>query len=196
MTDDRLQDVPAGDQAAPAAEVGWEPSDWSACLRREQHKRLAMAIGLVALAGALLLTGPPGLSDWLVAFCLLLVAVETAHSFVAAGAREKWERETRQSVRVRHALRHHSSIGTADRALVTDRARHMATWSMVAFVGWPLLATVLVGRGLEVADRPTSLIVLVIVACFLLVARAAQRFRHARRWLADPLPRDERTPWT
>ena len=196
MSEDGPRDVGGEVPARPAGDVGWEPSDWSACFRREHHKQLALAIGLVVVAGAVLLTGPPGLSDWLTTACLLIVAVETVYSFVSAEGREKWERETRQTVRVRHALRHHSSIGAADRALVTDRARHTATWSTVAFVGWPLLAVALVGRGLEVADPPTSLMVLGIVACLLLVARAVQRLRRARRWLADPLPRDEEPSWT
>lgn len=195
MTDDRSRD--GGDQA-PAerlGEAGWEPSDWSACLRHEQHKQLAMAISLVVLAGALLLTGPPGVSDWLTAACLLIIAVETVYSVVSAERREQWERETRERVRVWHALRHHVGIGATDRPLVTDRARHLATWSKVAFVGWPLLGVVFVVGMLD-DHVPASLAVPVVLLCLLLVGRAVRRARLARRWLADPLPRVEESPWT
>jgi hypothetical protein len=153
-----------------------------------------MAIGLVVLAGALLLTGPPSLSDWLIASCLVIAAVETVHSFVGAAGREKWERETRERVRVWHALRHHVGIGATDRALVTDRARHMATWSKVAFVGWPLLAVFFVGGYLDDQGPTLPLVVPVVIACMLMVARAVRQARLARRWLADPLPRDDETP--
>jgi hypothetical protein len=201
VTDDRLPDVRAAAGAEPAAEVGWEPSDWAACLRRERRKQLASVTGLVVLVGVVgpvlgstVLDWSPNLGYLLPVTITLIFVAETVISFVSATDRARWEREAREEVRIRHALRHHTGIGAADRALVTERARAMVTLSKVAFVGWPLLAVALVGRSLEVADPPASLIMLVIVACLLLVARAVQRFRRARRWLADPLPRDERTP--
>lgn len=196
MTDDRLPDVAAAASAEPAAEVGWEPADWSACLRRERRRQLAAAIGLVVFVGVVgpvvgftVLDWSPDLGYLLPVAISLIFAAETVISFVSATDRARWERETREEVRIRHALRHHTGIGAANRALVTERARAKVTVSKVAFVGWPLLAVVLIGRSLEVADPPASLIGLVTAACLLLVARAVQRFRRARRWLADPLPR-------
>jgi hypothetical protein len=45
-----------------------------------------MAIGLVVSAGAVVLTRAPGLSDWLLASCPLVIAVETPYSLVDARA--------------------------------------------------------------------------------------------------------------
>lgn len=200
MTDDRLSDASDQAQAERAADVGWEPADWSACLRRERRKQLATVIGLVVFVGVVLpvlglvvLDRPPSLSYWFWGAFTLIFVAETAYSFASAAGRVQWERETRQAVRVRHALRHHRGIGAADRALVTERARSLATGSKVASVGWPLLALLLVVGILEGRD-PRAFLIVLVVACLLLVARAVRRARLARRWLADPLPRDEPTP--
>jgi hypothetical protein len=129
---------------------------------------------------------------WLWLLITVIYVGEAVQSRVSAAGRAQWERETRRHVRISHALRHHVGIGAADRALVTERARTMNTWSKVAFVGWPLLAVALVAGLLDAGDPPASLIGLVIAVCLLLVARAVRRARLARRWLADPTPRDER----
>ena len=201
MTDERLQDVPAEAPADPAAEVGWEPSDWSACLRRQRRKQLATVVGLVLLVGVvapllrlMVLGRPPSLTYWFwMSFTLLYVA-SAVHSYASATGRASWEQETRQSVRVSHALRHHVGIGAADRRPVTERAKSIDTWSKVAFVGWPLVAVVFVAGMLDGQGPTMPLVVPVVIACILLVARAVHRSRLARRWLADPLPREERTP--
>ena len=180
-----------------AADVGWEPADWTACLRRQRRRQLVTAAGLVVLVGVvapllrLTVQGrPPSLTYWLWAAFTLVYVAEVVYSFVSAAGRARWERETRQRVRVSHALRHHVGIGVADRALVTERARTLNTWSKVAFVGWPSLGVVFVAGVLD--DRvPASLAVPVVLLSLLLVGRAVRRARLARRWLADPLPRGE-----
>ena len=69
LTDDRLQEVRAEAHADHAAEASWEPSDWSACLRRERRQQLAVVTGLVVLVGIVapvlrlaLVDRPPSLS--------------------------------------------------------------------------------------------------------------------------------------
>lgn len=202
MTDDRLHDLRAEAQAEPGAEVGWEPPDWSACLRRERRTQLAAVIGLVVLVGVVwpvlrfaVQDRSPGVTYWVWVFITLIYVAETVISFVSATDRARWERETRQAVRIRHALRHHVGIGAADRALVTERARSMVIRSKVGFVGWPLLGAVFVAGVLD-DQVPASLAVPLVLLCLLLVGRAVRRARRARRWLADPLPRDEQTSST
>jgi hypothetical protein len=201
VTEDRPQDVRGDAVAERTADIGWEPSDWSACLRRLRRTQLATVIGLVVLAGGLpvlwfaVLDQRPSLTYWFWASFTLVFVAENTSSLVSATGRVRWERETRQAVRTRHALRHHTSIGAADRALVTARARTVHTWAKVAFVAWPLLGIVLVAGMLD-DQVPASLGVPLVLLCLLLVGRAVRRSRLARRWLADPLPRDERTPWT
>jgi hypothetical protein len=201
VTDERLDDVRAEAQAERAAEGGWEPADWSACLRSRRRRQLATVVGLVLLVGVvapvlrlIVLGRPPSLSYWFWVSFTLIFVVETVYSFVSASGRVQWERETRRNVRVSHALRHHVGIGAADRALVTERAQSIDTWSKVAFVGWPLVAVVFVAGMLDDQGPTMPLVVPVVLACILLVARAVRRARRARRWLAHPLPRDERTP--
>jgi hypothetical protein len=147
VTDDRLHDAGVEVEAERTAELGWEPSDWPACLRRQRRRQLATAAVLVVLIGVLLpvlrltvVDRPPSLTYWFWAAVCLVYVAEVVHSYFSATGRASWERETRQSVRTSHALRHHVGIGVADRALVTERAKAMDTWSKVAFVGWPLLA--------------------------------------------------------
>jgi hypothetical protein len=197
VTDDRLQGVRGDAQAEPAADVGWECSDWSACLRRERRKQLAVAATLVLMFFVVspllrwtVLDPSFGWTYWTWVVITLIHVAEVVISFVSATDRARWERETRQTVRIRHALRHHTGIGVADRALVTERARAMVTVSKVAFVGWPLLGGLIIGTIIDVG-LPASLVVPVVLLCLLLVGRAVRRARLARRWLADPLPRDE-----
>lgn len=198
MTDDRLHDV--GARAEHADEIGWESPDWAAVLRRHRRRQAAVGAGMVAficvvvpLVRLVVQDRPLSLMYWLWLLITIIYVGEAISSRVTADGRAQWERETRQKVRISHAIRHHVGIGVRDRSLVTERARSIATWSKVAFVGWPLLAAALVARRLEVGDLPASLILLVSVVCLLLVARAVHRARQARRWLADPLPRDEQT---
>ena len=195
VTDDRQQAVRADAQAESAEEGGWEPTDWSACLRRARRKQLALVGGMVLLFWVVSpvhqLTvddRPLGLMHWVWAFLGLLYVVEMVISFVSETDRLRWEQETRQAVRITHALRHHTSIGFADRALVTDRAKAMALWARVGFVGWPLLGAFFIAGILD-DHLPASLTVPVVLLCLLLVGRAVRKARLARRWLADPLPR-------
>ena len=195
MSDGRSPEATDPAQAGPASDAGWEPADWRDRLRRRRCRQLATAIGLVVLIGVVApllrvtLDRPPSVTYWIWAFLTLVYVVEAAYSWISPAGRARWEQETREQVRVSHALRHHVGIGTADRALVTERARTMNTWSKVAFVGWPLLGVVFVAGILD--DRvPASLAVPVVLLCLLLVGRAVRKARLARRWLADPLPRD------
>lgn len=197
VTDDRLEAAVDRAEGDHAADVGWEPQDWAAVLRRHRHRQTAVAAGMVALFGVvipLLVLVVQDRSLGLMYWVWLLITVahvgEDVLSRVTADGRAQWERETRERVRIWHALRHHVGIGATDRALVTDRARHLATWSKVAFVGWPLLGVVFVAGMLD-DHVPASLAVPVVLLCLLLVGRAVRRARLARRWLADPLPRDD-----
>ena len=135
-----------------------------------------------------------GWSYWLGVVVTLIIVGETVESRVSTEARASWERDARQQVRVERAWRHHVGIGAEDRARVTERARAVDTVSKVAFVGWPLLAGVLVAGILQDPELPTWPAVPVIAACLLLVARSVRRRGRARRWLADPLPREPAGP--
>jgi hypothetical protein len=105
----------------------------------------------------------------------------------------EWEDEARQEVRIEHALRHHVSIGAADRQLVTEQAATIRRWAVVSLVGWPLLLTVLVAPLLASADvPPPAKIGFGLIAgllCAAIVREQWRRVRRARRWLAEPLPR-------
>jgi hypothetical protein len=196
VTEDDVQPVRDEAPVDRGADVGWEPPDWTDVLRRQRRLQLvgpATMVLLIFVVTPLLrwtvLDPTFGWSYWLGVAVTLIIVGETVESYVSTEARASWEQDTRKKVRVEHALRHHTSIGAADRALVTDRARAMYLWARVGFVGWPFLGVALVGRMLEVR-LPSSLAVPVVVVCLLLVGRAVRKARLARRWLADPLPRD------
>ena len=121
-------------------------------------------------------------SYWLVLATMLILLGEAIHSRVSEGGRASWERDTRRKVRIEHALRHHVSIGAADRALVTERAQAIRTMSMVALVGWPMLAVVAAAPILDLSKIPDLLVVPVMVARLLLLARSG-----AGRTLGTPL---------
>lgn len=181
-----------------AADVGWEPADWTDVLRRKRRSQLAGTATMVLLFFVVtpllrwtVTDRPLGWTYWLYVVVTLIIVGETVHSWVSAEGRASWERDARQQVRVEHAWRHHVGIGAEDRARVTERARAVNTVSKVAFVGWPLLAGVLVAGILQDPELPTWPAVPVIAAGLLLVARSVRRRGRARRWLADPLPRDD-----
>ena len=187
-------------EAGGAAEVGWEPPDWTDVLRRQRRQQFAIGAALfllVSVEPVQWLTGIDRSVDWsywLVLATMLILLGEAIQSRVSEEGRANWERDTRRKVRVKHALRHHVSIGAADRALVTERAQAIRTLSKVALVGWPLLAVLVAGTILDVSRLPAFTVVPVVVACLLLLARSVRRGRLARRWLADPLPRDDEGP--
>ncbi len=103
-------------------------------------------------------------------------------------------------MRVEHALRHHVSIGAADRELVTERAESIDTWAEAHFVGWPVLAAVvLLAAGnddslAQLEKWPWFVGLLAVCAWFFWDTR--RRLQWALRWLDDPLPRDEQPPST
>lgn len=183
-------------QADGPAEGGWEPPDWNDVLRRHRRLQSAAVAGMVLLFSVtpvLWWTGVDrsvGWGYWIALVAMLLLSGETIQSRVSADGRANWERDTRRKVRIEHALRHHVSIGAADRALVTERARSIRTLSNVALAGWPFLAVVGAAPILDLATVPDLLVVPVVVACLFLLARSVWRGRLARRWLADPLPRE------
>ena len=196
--------MPVRDEA-PAdrgTDVGWEPPDWTDVFRRQRRRQLVVPavwvlsfLVVIPLLRGTLLDPTFGWSYWLMVVVTFIIVGETVESRVGTEARASWERDTRQEVRVEHAWRHHVSIGAEDRGLVTERAGAVATVSMVAFVGWPLLAGVLVAAILQGhLELPAAFVVPVIAVCLLLVGRSARRRQRARRWLADPLPRDADTP--
>src|SRR5687768_12860170 len=198
VTDDRPLAAVDRTEGERTADVGWEPADWASVLRRHRRRQTAMAGGMVAFFGVVtpvlrlvVQDRPLGPMYWIWLLITIICVGEAILSRVSAAGRAQWDRETRRHVRISHALRHHVGIGAADRALVTERARTINTWSKVAFVGWPLLGVVLVAGILD--DRVSAaLLVPVVLLCLLLVGRAVRRARLARRWLADPLPRDDR----
>jgi hypothetical protein len=132
----------------------------------------------------------------ILAFALLYWWSVYAVTFTERG-RAAWEQETRQTVRVRHALRHHVSIGAADRRLVTDRAERVAGWAPGGYVGWPLAAVFVLAATLgdpaRIDGPAVAIAVLAVLVAGLLVWRTRVRHLRARRWLADPLPREEET---
>ncbi|UOY02745.1 hypothetical protein [Blastococcus sp. PRF04-17] len=204
MADDRMQHVEAEAAAQPAAEVGWQPVDWAAELRRRRSAEwrnvtLLVAVLLaVPLVSTLVLERPMGASDWIWLALALLVSGDASLSHATASGRVQWEEAARQEVRIEHALRTHVSIGAGDRELVTKRARAIRWWSTAAFVVCPLLcAAALAGMqeaGLNVVGRAAASVAVVLV-CGLLVVSRWRRLRLARRWLGDPLPRETGPQW-
>ncbi len=183
-----------------AAEVGWEPPDWDATLRKRRRAEwrqigfVIAVVGLLPFVEALALDRPLRVWSWFALAMGLLWAAQVWWLHFTVRGRARWEPPTRRDVRVEHALRHHVSIGAADRELVTERAESIDTWAWAHFVGWPVLAAValLVAnddslRGLE--KWPLSLGVLAVCAWYFWDTR--RRLQWALRWLDDPLPRDE-----
>ena len=196
MADDRLPRL----EARAQAEHGWEPDDWAAILRRRRRLDWLSAGGLVLAAVLfpivrLVLDRSLDLSFWVFLAIVLINAWETWQRHRTEEGRVRWERETGQKVRLGHALREHVSIGRDERDVVTARARAINRWAPAHVVGWPLLAVLtLVGidaDGGQYRDARLVFGVGVSLLCAILVFRAATRVRRARRWLADPLPRDD-----
>ena len=204
MTDDGLQRAWADAPAERATEVGWAAADWDAVLRRRRRAQWSRAGVLLLLAVVvgplmrLLVDRYPRVSwGWL--GLALVVAGMAGWSRFTARRHAAWQEEARQEIRVEHALRHHVSIGAADRELVNERAERIDRWAWASLVGWSLLvalsATILVISADGTAARIAFGFVGVLV-CGGLVRAERRRMRWARRWLADPLTRGERTPWT
>ena len=127
---------------------------------------------------------------------LLLVVVTLLgglHPLVTAARRARWVEETARQIRIEHALGEHVSIGAADRASVTERAEVVVSLSRLGLVGWPLLALLACGVTLN-ADLPrwaeVGYVAVVLLGCAGALATSRRRAREARRWLADPLPRN------
>lgn len=184
-----------------AADVGWEPADWDAALRKQRRAEwhgvgiLLVGAGVVLPLLRVLVADRPLLGWYLVLFgWALAFAVLAWRNHSSAEGRERWEEQTRQEVRVEHALRHYVSIGKADQELVTERADEIDSWAPAHFVGWPL-AAVVVGAAavsdptLSAADQILAGLFVLFCAAQLLLA--CRRVREARRWLDDPLPRDD-----
>ena len=185
--------------AETAADIGWAPPDWDAALR-EQRRAEWHSVGLVLVGTGVvlpllrILVHDRPLTAWYLIFIggALALAVLTWRSRSSAERRERWDRQTRQAIRVEHALRSHVSIGAADRELVTERAEEIDSWALAHFVGWPLAAVVVVAATvsdptLTAADQ--MLAWLFALFCVVQLLLACRRVREARRWLDDPLPR-------
>jgi hypothetical protein len=205
VSEDRLRDVWAEAQAQRAPDVGWEPDDWAPVLRARRRGDLLVLVALVlgtvtSLVVRLVVRDRPLAVEtwfWLVAVLVYVAVMVRAHA--TSAGRSEWLEETRRDVRVDHALRHHVSIGAADRAAVSKRAEELDRNAGVAVVGYPLLALVAVATLAEL-DFPTVPKVVATAAavavCGLLLTRSLRRGRWGTRWLADPLPRDEGLAWS
>ncbi|MFP5370079.1 MAG: hypothetical protein ACLGI3_04940, partial [Actinomycetes bacterium] len=147
--DDGPRPAMAAAPADRAADVSWEPVDWDATLRERRRAEwrdvvLMLAVFLVVLPVLQVAVFDDPLRAWhwvWFAWALVLTAHAIRSHFTVRG-RERWELQTRQEVRVEHALRFHVSIGAADRDLVTGRADEIDSWAPAHFVGWPLAAVV------------------------------------------------------
>jgi hypothetical protein len=204
VTDDGLQRAWAGAPSERATEVGWEPADWDAVLRRRRRAQWSQAGVLLLLAVVIgplvrfLMDRPTRVSWVWLGLALVVAGVAWWSQFTRRG-RAAWLEEAGQEIRIEHALRHHVSIGAADRELVTARAEKIARWAWAALIGWPLLvalcATILVISADGIAARIAFGLVGVLV-CGGLVRAERRRMRWAQRWLADPPGGDEHTPRT
>ncbi len=191
---------PAVAAASPdrAADVGWAPADWDATLRKRRRVVVAETWLFIVVwwaapfAWAAFENRPPRLLALVVAALWTALLLYQLYRMSTSSGRRQWAEKTVEEIRVEHALRHHVSIGEADRELVTERADEVDSWALAHFVGWPLAAVV--GIAAIVSDPTISgaeeivvgLLVLLFVAQLLLACR---RVREARRWLDDPLPR-------
>ena len=188
-------------EAAPAdraADVGWEPADWDATLRKRRRVAVAKTWLLIALCWAILFVWaalddrPPRLLSLVIAALWTSLLLYELYRMSTPDGRRQWAEKTVEEIRVRYALRCHVSIGAADRELVTGRANEIDSWALAHFVGWPMAAVVV---GAATASDPTLstadqiLAWLIVLFCVAQLLLACRRVREARRWLDDPLPR-------
>lgn len=185
-------------RADRAADVGWEPADWAATLRKQRRTEWHGVAILLVGAGVVLpllrvVEGRPLLGWYLVLLGWgLAFGVLTWRSRSSVERREQWEEQTRREVRAEHALRSHVSIGAADRELVTRRADEIDSWALARFAGWPLAAVVVVAGAVSdptLTGVDQALTWLFVLFCAVQLLLACRRVRQARRWLDDPLPR-------
>ncbi len=184
-----------------AAEVGCEPPDWEATLPKRRRVVVAETWLFIALwsAGPFVWAAfddrPPRLMALVVAAMWTSLLLYQLYRMSTPSGRRQWAEKTKEEIRVEHALRHHVSIGEADRELVTERADEIDSWALAHFVGWPLLAVLAIAA--TVNDPTVSgaekivfgLFGLFGLFCAAKLLLACRRVREARRWLDDPLPR-------
>ncbi len=185
-------------RALQTAEDAWEPADWSAVLRRRRRNELAwlvvgVAVVITGVIGRAVLQRSPSIWAIVIAVAVALTVVQVAVSRYTARGSDAWEREARRACLVRHALRHHVSVGAADREHVTVSARRRRFWIPVLVVA---VALSLVPGLLAVSDEGvTRADVIFLVAwataiCSWPLWLCFRTWRDAVRWLVDPLPRD------
>jgi hypothetical protein len=200
VTDDGLQRAGAGARTEPAAEVGWEPADWDAVLRRRrlaQWSHAGVLLLLAVVVGPLMrivLDRPP--RGWWVWLGLALIVAGMTWWSRFSG-RAAWQEDALREIRIEYALRHHMRIGAADRVLVTERATRIDRWAWVSLIGWPLLVALFAAILVISAEGTAARIgfgAAGILVCGGLVRAERRQVRWARRWLADPSDRDQRTP--
>ena len=191
MTSDGWQRAWSTLPARPEPEPPWEPDE--AALRRKARQDSLSALGVAAVLWALQVllpdhAGVPYVVGWSVATGINLARMN------AAQWRGRYRRQIRDQLRVDHALRAHVSIGRGDREHVSSCARWRRWRIPVLRVAGPLVAGLLTWAA-TAAERPTVWLVLLAVLaaayCHGLVVWP-QQLRDARRWLADPLPREDR----
>ena len=184
-----------------AADVGWEPPDKANILRRRRRNSLVfvaltvlVTVVVLPLVRVLVLERPMRWTSFVWAAWALLLGANTWWLHVTDRGRALWERETLQELRVEHALRHHVSIGAANREAVTVRAQRLDAYSGLAVFGYPVLVVVVAAVAVEADPSPielTAVVGLAVLVFGLLLLRSLRRGRMGTRWLADPLPRDE-----
>jgi hypothetical protein len=174
----------------------WEPAEgWDEYLRR-RRQWLAGLVALLPIAGlpyAILVEGLVD-DDWASAglwgSLTLLYTGLAARPFWSTSARVEWDDAVRERVLLRHALKHHTSVGLHYRAKVTERAERIRANFSAGLVGWPLLAVVCLAVILDADTIGLRLVagIWAVLAVSALVD-TVRRARWAKRWLADPLPR-------
>lgn len=180
-----------------ATDLGWEPADWDAMLRKRRRDFVADTWLFIALlwgapfAGAALENRPPRLVVLVVVALWTSLLLYQLHRTSTPSGRRQWAETTKEEIRVERALRHHVSIGAADREFVTERADAIDSWAPAHFVGWPLLAVLAIAAIVDPTVSGSDRIVFWLFVLFSVVQLllACRRVREARRWLDDPLPR-------
>ncbi|MGY1804066.1 hypothetical protein ACI78T_12395 [Blastococcus sp. SYSU D00922] len=176
---------------------GWEPADWAPLLRRRRRLEELLAAGLVLWVVAapvirvVVYEQPPFRWVWWPWLFVTVVYVgEVVRCSVTDRGRGEWEQKTRRSVRLRHALRHHVSIGPDERDRVGEHAYRTAFWSWATYLGLTAVAVLAVTEGATDGLPWIAAAMLGSAGAGVLVWTVVRHGR-ARRWLADPLPRED-----
>jgi hypothetical protein len=202
------EQVPVEGTSAPAprsVDVGTDVPDLAEALHRRRRATIVESwafIGFwcaIPFLAASIRDRPPRVMSLVLGVLWLGLLLYRLYQISTPAGRNEWQEEATEEIRVEHALRHHVSIGEADRELVTARAEKIDEWAPLALVGWPVLGGLALTSFVLLADVPlpadVAATLLVVSACVAIVLRRRRRWGWARRWLADPLP--PRSPlWT